>query len=56
MLEELRSIERNGTWTLVSLPPGKKFLSLKWLLKTKVGSNGELLKYKERLVAKGYSQ
>ncbi|KAF5794743.1 putative RNA-directed DNA polymerase [Helianthus annuus] len=56
MAEELAAIERNNTWELVSLSIGKNVVGLKWLFKTKLGADGQVLKHKARLVAKGYSQ
>ena len=37
-------------------PPRRKLVQCKWVLKTKFASDGSPLKYKEILVAKGYSQ
>ncbi|KAJ0829337.1 putative RNA-directed DNA polymerase [Helianthus annuus] len=56
MKEELEAIIKNNTWQLVTLPEGKNVVGLKWLFKTKIGADGELIKHKARLVAKGYSQ
>ncbi|XP_076901612.1 uncharacterized protein LOC143556071 [Bidens hawaiensis] len=56
MENELQAIEKNNTWELVTLPSGKNVVGIKWLYKTKVGVDGNLLKHKARLVAKGYSQ
>ena len=55
MKEELNAIERNETWETVKLPFGKKLIGLKWVFKTKFQPNGDVLKYKAHLVAKGYS-
>ena len=38
------------------LPFGKKLIGLKWVFKTRFQPNGDVLKYKARLVTKGYSQ
>lgn len=56
MAEELAAIERNSKRELVTLPPGKNVVGLKWLFKTKLGADGQIVKHKARLVAKGYSQ
>lgn len=56
MKEELQSIEKNETWELVQLPPNKKAIDVKWVFKVKEGPNGEVLKYKARLVVRGFLQ
>ena len=56
MLSELQSIQDNKTWVLCDLPPGRECIGTKWVFKVKRDGNNELVKYKGRLVAKGYSQ
>ena len=56
MLEELRSIEENKTWTLTDLPAGHKAIGLKWVFKLKRDANDNVLKHKACLIAKGYVQ
>ncbi|GAA0145518.1 transmembrane signal receptor [Lithospermum erythrorhizon] len=53
---EINSIEKNNTWTLIELPKDGKTIGVKWIFKTKRNENGEIIKHKARLVAKGYSQ
>lgn len=53
---ENKSIEKNQTWTLSSLPDDAKAIGVKWLYKTKLNELGEVDKYKARLVVKGYAQ
>jgi len=53
---EMQSIEKNRTWELVKLPAGKKPIGLKWVFKLKKNSEGEVVKHKVKLVAKGYVQ
>ena len=52
----MRSIQKNNTWEMVSLPSNKKAIEVKWVFKTKVKPFGEIAKYKARLVAKGFLQ
>lgn len=54
MYQELELIERNDTWKLMELPPGKKVIDLKWVFKLKKDNKGAIVKYKARDVAKGY--
>lgn len=54
--EEITSINRNNTWTVMDLPDGAKAIGLKWIFKIKRNSDGSINKYKSRLVAKGYIQ
>jgi Reverse transcriptase (RNA-dependent DNA polymerase) len=56
MLEELGALDKNKTWELVSLPPGKKAVGCKWVFTVKQNPEGRVERYKARLVAKGYSQ
>jgi len=53
---EIKSIEKNGTWELTTLPHGAKQIGVKWVFKTKLNENGKVDKLKARLVAKGFSQ
>nr|GEW41968.1 ribonuclease H-like domain, reverse transcriptase, RNA-dependent DNA polymerase [Tanacetum cinerariifolium] len=52
----LDSINRNNTWELTTLPKGHKAIGLKWVFKTKKDANGNIIKHKARLIAKGYIQ
>uniref|UniRef100_A0A2N9J8U9 Integrase catalytic domain-containing protein n=1 Tax=Fagus sylvatica TaxID=28930 RepID=A0A2N9J8U9_FAGSY len=55
MHEEMDSLHKNNTYELVELPKGKKALRNKWVFKLK--KDGEkLVKYKARLVVKGFNQ
>lgn len=56
MQQEIKALEKNGTWTLEDLPEEKKTIDSKWVYKTKYKSNGEVERYKARLVAKGFTQ
>ncbi|CAI7906274.1 unnamed protein product [Closterium sp. NIES-54] len=56
MENELKSIEENGTWELVELPEGRNAITSKWLFKIKSDANGNIERYKSRIVANGYQQ
>ncbi|CAI7771138.1 unnamed protein product [Closterium sp. NIES-53] len=54
--EEYDSLLETETWELCELPPGKKAISSKPIFRHKYGPDGELTRYKLRLVAKGFQQ
>lgn len=54
--EELQVMELNRTWSITTLPLGKKLVGCKWGFTTKYHSNGSVERYKARLVAKGLTQ
>ncbi|XP_042756658.2 retrovirus-related Pol polyprotein from transposon TNT 1-94 [Lactuca sativa] len=56
MNDEMASIEKNDTWNLVDLPKGRRAIGLKWVFKVKRDPQGNILKHKARIVAKGYIQ
>lgn len=56
MNEELKSIEDNKTWTLTDLPSNRKSIGSRWVFKEKKNESGEVVKYKARLVAQGFTQ
>ena len=56
MDSEYESLIANGTWTLVSNPPGVQPIPTKWVYKVKRDGEGNLDRYKARWVAKGYRQ
>ena len=56
MESEMESLTENKTWTLVSLPPGRKVIKCKWVYKLKRKPDNTIIKAKARLVAKGFSQ
>lgn len=53
---ELQALGDNHTWTLMDLPPSKVPIICKWVYKIKYQANGFIERYKDRLVAKGYTQ
>lgn len=52
---EYQSLIKNGTWTLCELPKGRNAISCKWVFKIKYKADGQIDKYKARLVARGFS-
>ena len=56
MEEEMESMNANQVWDLVDLPPGRRSIENKWILKIKCKADGSIERYKARLVAKGYTQ
>jgi len=57
MKKELQSIEENNTWEeIATIPDGANLVSSKWVYKTKLGARGEIIKFKARIVARGFSQ
>ena len=56
MAEEMEALYSNGTWELVTLPPGKFPVGFRWVYIVKVGPNGKVDRLKARLAAKGYTR
>ncbi|XP_014506329.1 uncharacterized protein LOC106766084 [Vigna radiata var. radiata] len=46
MVEELKAIEKNGTWTMTVLPKHKHPIEVKWVFKTKLKPDGSVSKLK----------
>jgi predicted RNA-binding Zn-ribbon protein involved in translation (DUF1610 family) len=56
MAHEYNSLVQNGTFTLVPKPTNKNILSCRWLFKKKINENGDVDRYKARLVVRGFQQ
>jgi Reverse transcriptase (RNA-dependent DNA polymerase) len=56
MDEEIKSMCDNKVWDIVPLPECVKPISCKWIFKIKNDSEGNVERYKVRLVAKGFTQ
>lgn len=54
--DELNSLLINKTWTLVPKPSNTNIVDCKWIFTIKNDEFGNPLKYKARLVARGFSQ
>jgi hypothetical protein len=53
---ELTSHQQQQTWHLVTLPPGRRLIGSTWNFTLKRGPNGEVIQYKARLCAQGFTQ
>jgi hypothetical protein len=56
MINEYDLVLSNGTRNLVDCPPNVKPIGCKWVYQIKYKTTGKIDKYKERLMAKGFSQ
>ncbi|XP_070516621.1 uncharacterized protein [Cardiocondyla obscurior] len=56
MEDEYNSLIQNNTWTLVERPQDARILSNRWVFKLKRKQNGEIDRYKARLVVRGNEQ
>lgn len=57
MEEEMESLYKNKTWTLVEKPSGVRLVGSKWIYKQKEGiAETEPPRFKARLVSKGFTQ
>ena len=56
--EELSMMEKMGTWekTPVDLPPGRNVVDCRFVFAIKRDEKGKIIKYKARLVARGFTQ
>jgi len=56
MMLEYKALMKNGTWDLVLDSTAKNVIRNKWIYKINYNLEGEIKKYKSRLVAKGVTQ
>jgi hypothetical protein len=56
MKAKISALEENNTWVVTDLPPNKHPIRCKWVYKVKHKSDRSVERYKDRLVAKGYTQ
>ena len=56
MREEWESLMKNGTFKIVPRPHDAKLVKSKWVYKIKTDENNLPVRFKARLVARGYSQ
>ncbi|KAF0726228.1 hypothetical protein Ae201684P_001042 [Aphanomyces euteiches] len=53
---ELHQLREAKTWKLVELPTGCKAIGSRWTYAKQINTEGEIVRYKARLVCKGFSQ
>lgn len=56
MKEEMDSLHKNSTWLLVEPQKDRKVIDNRWVYKIKIHTNGDLERYKARLVVRGFTQ
>lgn len=56
MDEEMNSMRKNKVWTLVDRPNNANIISNKWVFVIKKRPDGDVARFKARLVARGFSQ
>ena len=56
MNDEMVALTKLKTFELAQLPKGRKAIGSKWVFRIKRGDNGEITRYKARLVAQGFTQ
>src|SRR5271163_2478873 len=56
MNNEMAALTKLKTFELVQLPKGRKVIESKWVFRIKRGDNGEITRYKARLVAQDFTQ
>lgn len=54
--QELEALERNETWEITTLPPGRKAIGCRWMYKTKYKADCIIERKKARLVIQGCNQ
>jgi hypothetical protein len=56
MEDEMKSMSANKVWDLEIIPTGAKTIDCKWVYKIKYDSQGNIERFKARLVAKDFTQ
>ena len=54
--DELEMFKKMGVFEEVQKPPDRKIVGSKWIFKMKLGPDGQIERYRARLVAQGFSQ
>lgn len=56
MLDEINVMSERKVWKLVPKPPNNKIIGCRWVYNIKCDSQGNIVRYKARLVAQGFLQ
>jgi hypothetical protein len=56
MIEEINALIKKGVFKLGKLPYGKTAIGCKWVFKLKRDADGNIVRFKARLVAQGFTQ
>lgn len=56
MADEINSLVDNKVFDVVEIPKDRKIVKCRWVYALKRNSSGAIIRYKSRVVAKGYSQ
>jgi len=56
MEKEIASLEKYKTWEATAAPENARFVDTKWVLRKKRDERGNLVKFKARLTARGFTQ
>lgn len=56
MKEKYNSLMANNTWEMKTLPIGKSIIECMWVFDIKMGSDGNIHRFKARLVASSFTQ
>ena len=55
-MEEIQALEKNRTWEISKLPKGKNLVGCKQIFTVKHNADGNVNRFKARLIAKGFTQ
>jgi hypothetical protein len=53
---EFRSLIKNKTWRLIRRPSNRNIVIYKWVFKYKKDQDGNIIRFKARLIARGFTQ
>ncbi|GKD62640.1 retrovirus-related pol polyprotein from transposon TNT 1-94 [Tanacetum coccineum] len=53
--KEIQALEANHAWDITTLPPGKLRIRSKWVFRIKFKADGDIERFKARVVAKGFN-